>query len=256
MNSSRVFVAIVLVVLFAVQGPLPAQEQTPSAVRFPYPEKLIYSIEWRLVTAGNATVDMSRAASNGWQTSLDLQSVGWVNRFYRILDSYKVSSTQNFCGLNSVLDAQEGKRHAISSLTFDANRHRVRYDDRDLVKNQTTNKELAVSPCTHEIIGALQTLRASGLQPGKSMLLPITDGKKLATARIEGQAKESISISGKTYATVRYEAFLFDNVLYKRKGRLFIWITDDEDRVPVQLRLQMGFPVGNVTIHLDKQQKT
>ena len=72
--------------------------------------------------------------------------------------------------------------------------------------------------------------------------LPITDGKKLVNARIDAQSRENVSIASKTYHTIRYEAFLFDNVLYKRKGRLFIWLTDDADRIPVQLRFQLGIP--------------
>jgi hypothetical protein len=44
-------------------------------------------------------------------------------------------------------------------------------------------------------------------------------------------------------------------VLYKRKGRLFIWLTDDADRTPVQLRFQLGFPIGTISLALDKQQK-
>ncbi len=201
-------------------------------------------------------VDMSRNSGNGWQTNLTVESLGWVTRFYRVLDSYKVSSTQAFCGVESVLDAQEGKRHSISRLTFDKSRRKAYFEDKDLVKNQVTTKELDTPSCTHEITGALEALRSSNLEPGKSMLVPVTDGKKFANAKIEGQAKEPININGKNYGTIRYEAFLFDNVLYKRRGRLFIWISDDADRIPVQIRLQMGFPIGNVTVQLEKQEKT
>jgi hypothetical protein len=78
----------------------------------------------------------------------------------------------------------------------------------------------------------------------------------VVNAKIEAQGKESISLNGKTYQTIRYEAFLFDNVLYRRKGRLFVWISDDASRIPVQFKLQLGFPIGNVTIELEKQQRS
>jgi Protein of unknown function (DUF3108) len=93
------------------------------------------------------------------------------------------------------------------------------------------------------------------LEPGKSGTLPVTDGKKMVNARIDAQSRENITVGGKTYRTVRYEAFLFDNVLYKRKGRLFIWFTDDADRTPVQFRFQLGFPIGTISLQLDKQEK-
>ena len=78
----------------------------------------------------------------------------------------------------------------------------------------------------------------------------------MAPDEIEAQANESISVGGKNYSTVRYEAFVFDDVLYKRKGRLLMWMTDDSEHLPVQFRLLLGFPIGTITVQLDKQQKT
>ena len=213
-------------------------------------------MEWRLVTAGSATVDLWRAGSDTWQTNLDIQSAGLVTRLYKVLDTYRLTSDSKFCASQSVLDAQEGKRHTITQLTFEANRRVVRYDERDLVKSSNNQKMLDVPPCTHEIVGALAALRTANVEPGKSATFPITDGKKVVNAKIEAQGKESLSLNGKTYQTIRYEAFLFDNVLYKRRGRLFIWISEDASRIPVQFKLQLGFPIGNVTVELEKQQRS
>lgn len=209
-----------------------------------------------MITAGSANVDLSHDSAGNWQTSLHLESAGWVTRLYRVLDSYKVVASPKFCAINSFLDAEEGKRHNISRLTFETNRHKVEYDERDLIKNSTEKKELDIAPCTYDITGALASLRAMDLPPGKWATFPITDGKKMAYGKIEAQARENVNLGGKSYSTIRYEAFLFDNVLYKRKGRLLMWMTDDADRIPVQFRLLMGFPIGTVTVQLDKQQKT
>lgn len=236
--------------------PVASAPDTAKAPLFPYPEKLTYRVEWRLVTAGTATIDTSKTGPETWQTNLAIESAGLVTRLYKVLDSYRLTSDSKFCASGAVMDAQEGKRHTVTRLSFEANRHKVRYDERDLVKNSSEQKELDIPACTHEIMGALAALRATSLEPGKSANFSVTDGKKLANARIEAQGKESIPLNGKTYQTIRYEAFLFDNVLYKRKGRLFIWISDDTDRIPVQIRLQLGFPIGNVTVLLDKEQRT
>ena len=99
------------------------------------------------------------------------------------------------------------------------------------------------------------TLRASQLQPGMKFTLPVTNGKKLANVRTEGLSKEKLNLAGKTYNTIRYETFVFDNVLYRRKGRLLIWVTDDPLRVPVQLRFVFGFPLGDITLELEKVER-
>lgn len=232
-----------------------AQSPQPAiAAPFPLPEKLDYRIEWRLITAGMATVKLSRTAGNLWETNLKIESAGFVTKLYRVLDTYRALTNDQFCGVNTTLDAQEGKRHKYTVLSFDNGRHKVQYEERDLLKNKSTTKALEVPPCTHEIVGALSAFRMMRLEPGKSASIPVTDGKKVAMARVEAQERETITIDKKDYHTIRYEAFLFDNVLYQRKGRLWIWMTDDASRLPVQIRVRLGFPIGNITLFLDKEE--
>lgn len=208
-----------------------------------------------MVTAGAAKLQLSRALQD-WQIHLSIESAGLVSRLYRIQDAYKVTSNDNFCGLDSSFEAQEGKRHVLESEQFDNTRHKATFDVHDLVKNLKEHHEIDIAPCTHEIVGALESLRLQKIDAGKSITLPIANGKKMAYARIEAQAKENIIIDGKTYATTRYEAFIFDNVVFRKKGSLLVWLTDDVGHVPVQMRFQMGFPIGNITLELEKAERS
>jgi hypothetical protein len=231
----------------------PSTDSRTSEV-FPFPEELVYRVEWRLITAGTATLDLKSTSDHAWQTKLNIQSAGIVSRLYRVVDTYDVKTDSKFCLVASELDAQENKRHVVVRTSVE-NGSRLRHEERDLVKNSSVENQLDVPACTREIAGALASLRLLHLEPGKSTTLPVTDGKKVVNARIESQAREDLTFEGKKYQAIRYEAFLFDNVLYRRRGRLFVWITDDDERIPVQIRLQLGFPVGNVTIQLEKRQR-
>jgi hypothetical protein len=104
-------------------------------------------------------------------------------------------------------------------------------------------------------MGALSALRALKPEPGNTLSLSLTNGRKLVEAKVEAQGRETLHVNGKNYSTVKYEALVFNNVVYRRKGRLFMWITDDADRIPVQFRLQMGFPVGAITLELQKHDR-
>jgi hypothetical protein len=231
-----------------------AQVQQAAPKPFPFHEKLAYRVEWRLITAGLAQVEISPLGPN-WQTRLHLESAGMVNRLYRVNDTYRSLTDGQFCGINSNLEAQEGKRHRLTTLTFDNAKRQLQYEERDLIRNTTASKQISIAPCTHEILGALAALRIMKPEPPKTVLMPITDGKKTVMARIEAQAKETLKLDGKTYQTVRYEAFLFDNVLYQRKGRLWVWMTEDAAHVPVQIRVRVGFPIGSITLTLDKDEQ-
>jgi hypothetical protein len=248
--------AILLAVALSASGSLQSASSLldGGGSTFPFPEELVYRVEWRLITAGTATLDLKPEGSGNWQTKLNIQSAGIVSRLYRVSDTYNVTTDAKFCLQSSELEAQENKRHGNTRIWLE-NGRKLRYEEKDYLKNSTVSKELEAPPCTREIAGALASLRLLNLQPGQSTTIPVTDGKKIAQARIESQARETLTFESKKYQTVRYEAFLFDNVLYRRKGRLFVWLTEDADRIPVQIRLQLGFPIGNVTIQLDKQQR-
>jgi hypothetical protein len=228
--------------------------QTQKGPQFPCPETLSYRVEWRLVTAGEVRLQMSHSNADDWNLNMDVRSAGLVNRLYKVQDKYRVVANRNFCGLNSDLDAEEGKRHKLESMKFDPLQHKLDYEERDVLKNTDQKKSLDVPPCTYEIAGALLSLRVRDLQPGKWTTIAVTDGKKLAYGKVQAQARENVTVGGKSYQTIRCEAFLFDNVLYRRKGRLFIWLSDDPSRIPVQLRLQLGFPIGTVSVELEKRE--
>jgi hypothetical protein len=241
--------------LICSQAQTNPDHNSKATLHFPFPEKLTYRIEWRMITAGVANLEFVHPNPTQWTINLDLESAGVVNRLYRVQDKYKVSGDDHFCASNAYLDAQEGKRHNQTRLTFNNTTHKLLFDEQDFVKNRNEKLEVPIAPCTRDVAGALASLGQMDLEAGKTTTLPVTNGKKLAEAKVEAQAKETVNIDGKNYETVRYEAFLFDNVLYKRKGRLFIWITDDAERTPVQFRIQLGFPIGTVSLELEKQQK-
>ena len=231
------------------------QQNTAMTAPFPSPETLSYRIEWRMITAGAAKLQLERAQQD-WQINLNVQSAGLVTRLYRVDDHYKVLSTDRFCGESASFDSEEGKRHVKEAELFDNTKHKATFDIHDLTKNVQEHHELDIAPCTHEIIGALASLRLMKLDPGKSINVPIVNGKKMAYAKIEAQAKENITVDGKSYATTRYEAFIFDNVVFRRKGSLLFWLSEDAAHAPIQLRFQMGFPIGTITLELEKAEKT
>ena len=203
---------------------------------------------------GLSALDFTRVQQN-WQINLKLESAGLVSRLFRVEDQYKVTANDRYCAINSNFEAQEGKRHAVTVQQFDNARHKLVVDERDLEKKTSQHNEVDIAPCTYEIIGALTALRQLHLEAGKSVVMPIANGKKMANARIEAQAKEALVVDGKNYSTMRYEAFIFDGVLFRKKGRAFVWLSDDNERMPVQMRFQMGFPIGNITLELEKTGK-
>lgn len=219
-------------------------------------ETLSYTIEWRLITAGTAKIRVSPSGTPEYRSlhsELTLESAGMVSKLYRVEDKYFGNYDPNLCAVSAQMSAIEGRRRRETKIDFDRSRSKANYLERDLVKNSIVRaSEIDIPHCVHDVVGGLLALRNMRIDVGKSAELPLTDGKKSANVRIEAQEREDLKINGTVYRTVRYEAFLFNNVIYSRNARLFLWLTDDNRKLPVQIRVRMNFPVGTVTLSLDK----
>jgi hypothetical protein len=79
----------------------------------------------------------------------------------------------------------------------------------------------------HDVVGGLFLLRTLRMEPGQQIQVPVSDGKKSVSARVEAQARETVKTPSGTHQTIRYEVFLFNNVLYRRSGHLHVWLTED-----------------------------
>jgi hypothetical protein len=234
-----------------------ASQGLPQSNSLPPRETLSYSIEWRLITAGKARLEWDAAPPPrpGWQIKLHMESVGLVSKLFKVEDDYSASLNQSLSILSSQLIAREGSRQRDTRITFDYESRKASYLERDLVKNSTLSaQEIDLPPSTHDVIGGLYYLRTLTLEPGQSIQAPVSDGKKAVMAKIEAQQREEIKVPEGTYKTIRYEIFLFDNVLYRRSGHLYVWLSDDRRKLPVQIRARMAFTVGTITLLLEKHE--
>jgi Protein of unknown function (DUF3108) len=255
--------AAILSTLFAVSpfatGQEPAAVGTAAGVgAVPGSEVLNYQIEWRLIPAGSAKLTwtpLPRPAVGANELRLHLESAGLVSRLYRVDDDYTAALGQNLCAQNSFIAAHEGNRSKETRVTYDAQTRKAFYLEKDLVKNSTISHEVDIPPCVHDVVGALMVLRTLRVEPGKTVQIPVSDGRKFVQVRIESQRREDLPTPTGVRKTIRYEVFLFDNVLFKRSGHLHVWLTDDNSRVPVQLQVHLHFTIGTITFKLEKEEK-
>jgi hypothetical protein len=243
------------------------QDGPIAAVRPPTPgiapgrETLDYAIEWRLIPAGTAKFTWATMGGSGAiggaasEIRLHLESAGLVSRLFRVSDDYTATMGQNFCAQNTFLSAREGNRNKETRVVFDPQTHKASYVEKDLLKNSTVNHEVEIPPCVHDVLGALMVLRNLKLEPGKTAQIPISDGKKFVQAKVESQRREDLKTPLGDFKTVRYEVFIFDNILFKRSGHLHVWLTDDDWRLPVQFQVRFQITIGTITFQLEKQEK-
>jgi hypothetical protein len=226
---------------------------------FPNHEVLDYAVEWRLIPAGTAKLtwtSLPRSGPSANELRLHMESAGLVSRLFRVEDDYTAAYNQNLCVQNSFMTAHEGSRNRETRVNYDAQARKANYIEKDLIKNATTVHDVEIPPCVHDVVGGLMVLRTLHLEPGNTVQIPVSDGKKFVQVKIESQRREEINTAMGVRKTIRYEVFIFDNVLYKRSAHMHVWLTDDNARLPVQLQVRLQFTIGTITLKLQKEEKS
>ncbi len=219
--------------------------------------RLHYRAEWRGFHAGNVVVDfqLPPTESSYGQAQVFLQTVGFVSTLYRVENLYRVRFSPAYCVQSVVYDVRERGKQRRIEFSFDNVARKIFYQEMDLrVSKVVESKQLDVPPCIYDEVSGLAWLRTIELPPGASAEAYVTNGKKAVRARVDALARESIETPAGIYDTIRYEAHLFNGVLHRRKGRLFVWLTADERKLPVQIQARMRFYIGTVTVQLAKEE--
>lgn len=231
----------------------------PQAAGLPATESFSYNIEWRLFNAGKARIDIATTTSaqrTESQARLHIESTGFVSKLFRVEDDYTSQLNGGFCAESTHILTHEGNRERETRVAFDAQAKKASYLERDRTRNNAVvlQHEIDVPSCVHDVVGGLFFLRTLSLEPGQSTQVPVSDGKKSVMARVEAQSREEVKTPAGTFKTIRYEIYLFNNVLYKRPAHLNVWLSDDQRRLPVQIRVRMTFTIGTINLQLEKHE--
>jgi hypothetical protein len=231
---------------------LPSQSRQENGPALAGSESLQYSAEWRLIRA--ATVQLQvKDSGGGREARLQLRSTGLVSTFFPLDDLYVSQLGKDLCAVGTMLTAKEGSRSRETKVTYNAQRRKASYLERDLKKNSVVlAREIDTPACVHDVVGSLYFMRTLNLPVGRSMDVAVSDGKKSVMARVEAQKRETVITPAGKFNAVRYEAFLFNNVLFGRSGVLYFWLSDDDRRLPVQIQVRLQFYIGTITLQLEK----
>ncbi len=237
----RISVALALLAAFS-----PAAETPPSK------ESLAYDIEWRLINAGKAHLTWTQrpGETKGYEIKLHVESLGMVSRLFHVNDDYTATLNPDLCAAGTFMTAHEGSRNRESRVTY--HYRKASYMERDLNKNALVlSKEVDTPACVHDLIGGLYALRQQDVEPGHSVQVPVSNGKRTASLKVDALRRETLKVNGAEYKTIAYEVNAFNNVMYARPGHMNVWLTDDARRLPVQLQIRLQFTVGTITFRLN-----
>jgi hypothetical protein len=243
------------------QNPQPAKQETvvenasritpPNpAYHFPVGTTFYYKAEWRLFSAGVATLKLELDSSGRHRVSATADATGFVARLFRVHDTFQsFFDPKTFCSAELSKHTEEGARHRDSKLQFDYDRRKGVFEELNPKSGEKKHLENDIPVCSTDVLSGVFYAASLPLEPGKSYVFPVNDGGKTVDLETRVEAREQIKTDAGTFNTLRIQP-LPNSVLLKNKGRIWLWYSDDADRIPVQMRGRMGW--GTVTIRLSR----
>lgn len=227
--------------------------QAPHTMPFAPGETLTYEVDWSIFDAGTITVTLGDSDGHKGVSSeivTTARSQGFSSLLYKVQDDYhSYFNPQTLCSESISKTINEGSRHKQIEIKFDGGRRMAFQDDRDLTRPNMPLKhvENEIPACVEDIVTAFYFLRHQSFQVGHDIHLSINDGGPTREVVAQVQAREQIQTALGNRAAFRVEPKVFGS-LYKKKGRLLVWFSDDEQHLP--LRIKTSISVGTLTGNL------
>lgn len=248
MSAKRISITILTVILFAI-SPLVAQagdDWNESGVPFKVGEELHFSINWSLANIGTASLMVTDLVDADGHWCYELTGVGNSNKtidlFYPVRDRfYSYMDTTELFTRRFFKDQKEGKHER---------KKRIFYDQENHTAFDSVNKETKeIIPYAQDDLSVFYYFRTLDMEVGRGMLIEGFNDKDGNPLKVSVLRKEWVDVpAGRFYCTV-VEPRINSGGLFQHKGNLNIWITDDEHKIPVQVKSELDF--GEILILLE-----
>lgn len=220
---------------------------TPGFVPFGPGEKLVFSVQYGLVTAGEATLEVRNLAAIAgrpcYRIVSDARTNDFFSKFFSVRDRYEsCMDTTSLYSLHYEKHLREGKFKRDDAVDFDQSAHRAIYKD----------KTVPIPPRTQDVLSALYYVRTLPLHVGQSVSIANhTDGKNYPLI-VKVLRKEHVKVDAGEFDCIVVEPILRGPGVFTQQGRLTVWLTDDRRRMPVLMKSKVV--IGHVAAVLKSYQ--
>jgi hypothetical protein len=210
-------------------------------------ETLVYTIAWLKIEGGEMTLRTARETTSDGvpvhRMTLVATSNEYVSKFYPVRDLYETwVDARDFQPLRFEKHAREGRYESDEVEEFDLARRIGSWrEDRTPLPERV-----------QDIISSFYFLRAQPLAVGQDVRVDMFSRGKVYKLKAVVLEREKVETEAGVFDAFKLQPQLRENETDedRNRGKLFLWFSDDERRLPVMARTVM--PVGSVTARLRK----
>lgn len=212
---------------------------------WPVGEKITYRLYWGYIPVGTATSWTEWTVHEGRNLlAIRMRTVSnkVVEKLYPVDDTIEsLIDPGTFLPVQFSKDMSEGTHKYKEVTVFDRTNNVARWES----KLSGKKKEYPIEAETRDIPSLMYYLRTHTFTPGKREHFRVQADEKVYDLQINVLKKEKIDTP--TYhntPTIKVEPEAAFNGLFVRKGRLWLWLSDDPRCLAV--RIEASIPVANI----------
>jgi hypothetical protein len=207
--------------------------RTTPQTAFELGERLVYDVGYSFITAGEAVFSIpSLETVHGrdcYQVLFTVQSTPTFSFFYKVEDRYEtILDKRGIFPWRFTQRVREGKYSYDFTAEFD-----------QLNNIATTHAgTYAIPPYVHDVVSAMyyvRTLDYSKRRPGEKILLQNFYKDTTYQLAVKFLGYQQISVDAGRFNCVLVEPLIMEGGLFKSEGRIIIWMTNDERKIPVKV---------------------
>ena len=178
----------------------------------------------------------------------DAETIGAINLLFHVSDKFQ-STFDREKGCTAEFDKQtvEGRRQISSTLKLDYQQGKSVLDEKNLTTGQTKRLEAGIPGCLTDLLTGVFYASSQPMEVGKSFDMPVVDPLRTVVVTMKAEGKEELKTPAGTFKTIKVEPTAEAGVV-KNRGQIWIWYSDDERHVPVQMRARLFW--GTITFRL------
>lgn len=210
---------------------------------FNVPERLEFDLSWIGIHAGKAVLTVEKIDGKFFIKSR-VDSADYISVFYKVEDTVQsiVDGSGEVFGYpdNYRMKIREGRHRRDKEVVFDRKQRKALFMDHR--KNE--KKEFDLTGDMYDPLSAFYSVRTMDLQVGTPVSVPVFDSKKMWTVEVEVIRKEKVEVPAGKFDTIMIKPKLQSEGIFKKSGDIFIWLTDDERKIPVLVKTEA--PIGHI----------
>jgi len=216
-------------------------------------EKVTYSIQYGIITAGNATLNLDSDILNGkevWHSKLTARTTGMAEALFKVLDIYEsYIDTVTELPVKSIRNVREGRYRNYNEVLFD---HESRSDS-SILNSDLTGIHIA-PPRIHDILSCFYYFRNhilpvdSNLKKGELTTIITWFCDELYPIRLRYIGTDVVKTKVGKIKCYKFNPVTETGRLFKTEEDVSFWFSADKNFLPVKIRFDIF--VGSFTCEI------